>query len=173
MPAFSLVEVLAVLAMVALLLVSGLPPLLVQWDGARLEATLTGLSGSILFARGEAMRLRQIVQVCAANISRRRELVTCRERPGGGGFHWSGAVVYFNADGEDMHYHGGSALRLKLFDPAVTVLSDVSPLRLYPDGHVARKALFILHSRYRCASLSVDGNGRATACRGERCTGCR
>ncbi|CUA81872.1 prepilin-type N-terminal cleavage/methylation domain [Gulbenkiania indica] len=178
MKGFTLVEMMATLAVAAVLAAIATPGLAAWTASARIETRVRGLVSSLQFARSEAIRGNQALTVCAANFRSNLNLQGCLARSGTASASWSEGVLVY-ADNPDLpngRFDSGEARKKLNFDDLASVSANVDRLTLTPEGRLGSNDTpprwVIREAGGQCASVQMEATGRARACRGNGCDGC-
>ena len=118
---FTLIELIVTLAVVAIVLVTGIPALNQMTDNNRLVSQINSIAGSLSLARSEAIKTGSVVTVCASSDSATCNVTTWE----------SGWIVFTDVDKDNVvdsgtdtiikiegALNGGTTLRLTNYDVA-------------------------------------------------------
>lgn len=175
---FTLIEMMVVVAIVAVLLTLAVPGFNALTASSRMEGRIQALLSSVQFARSEAIRSNGNVYVCALNSKTNLDVQGCQGKAKKGDTAWSEGVLLF-ADlpgGSRAVYNSGERRRHVLFSGEPKVGSALDKFMLTPEGRppVGVSPSWVVRDTPsgQCASVTVLANGRPRLCKGADCAGC-
>lgn len=164
---FTLIELIVTMAVVSILLVTGIPALNQMTDSNRLVSQVNSIAGSLSLARSEAIKSASVVTVCASSTG-----AACTITPWGNGW-----IVFTDVDkdtaidAEDNllkvqeAFGGGSTLRL-------TLSTSANVYQFAPDGSSrgTSKGTFIVCPKdktvNKAKAININLIGRASRAQG-------
>lgn len=167
---FTLLELIATLAITALLLVMAAP----TFSTLTTRAHFAGLTGQLLagfnYARSEAIRTNQIVYACALNAKSNLDIQGCSHLKRSKEFVWDeGLLLYADLPhGSPSQYDTREALRHTLFREQISVSAKTKQLAFNAEGrtHNGQEYVFLLRDRNNemCRTIHLSASGKARAC---------
>jgi type IV fimbrial biogenesis protein FimT len=133
--AFTLVELLAVMAVAAVLLTIGVPSLRVLIQNSRLVTEVNGIVAHINLARSEAIKRRATVSLCHSADANAEEPACAADQTDWAGGKGSGLLVFVDDNGDGVLDAGETLIRRGPREAGgLSVGAAGAPLRFRPDG---------------------------------------
>ncbi|WP_305880433.1 GspH/FimT family pseudopilin [Pseudomonas citronellolis] len=151
MAGFTLVELMVVVAIIAILASIGFPSFRTVMLDNRLTATTNSLLGALQLARSEAVMQRTSINVCGANT----EQNACADST-----NWSNGALIF---------HGATIIRVvQPTNSEITITSSANSIVYRADGTTSAATITISDSRPSSRQISINAIGQS--CSGSSCS---
>jgi type IV fimbrial biogenesis protein FimT len=166
----TLLELLIVIGLTVLLLAMAVPTYSRLATQARFAELSEVLIASLDYARNEAIRTSQPVNVCALNAKSNLNIQGCQSKQLSKEFTWDeGALLYIDSpDGSSHAYDSQEAIRHALFRGDIEVRSNYRQFTFSNEGRVDERIAptFTLRDRASqiCRTIRVSLSGKANAC---------